>query len=256
MWMRWLISLVSGLCLVLTGCTAVPSTGPGDGTGSRTLTVFAAASLTDAFTALGEQFETENPGVTVTFNYAGSSDLAQQIVHGAPADVFAAASDATMKMVTDRGLAATTPTVFASNVLQIATPSGNPKHITSFADLARPGLVVVMAAPQVPCGEAVRKVERATGVTLQPVSEESDVKSVLSKVLTGDADAGLVYVTDVAAARGKVDGVSFPEAEGARTLYPITVVKNAPEPELAARFQRLVTGESGRKVLHAAGFGT
>lgn len=256
MWMRRLISLLGGLCLVLAGCAAVPPAGPGKVTGSRTLTVFAAASLTDAFTALGQQFETENPGVTVTFNYAGSADLAQQIVHGAPADVFAAASDSTMKMVTDSGLAATAPTVFASNVLQIATPSGNPNHIASFADLARPGLVVVMAAPQVPCGAAVQKIERATGVRLQPVSEESDVKSVLSKVLTGDADAGLVYVTDVAAAKGKVDGVSFPEAKGARTHYPITVLKNAPEPELAVRFQRLVTGESGQKALHAAGFGT
>ena len=256
MWMRWLISLACSLCLVLTGCAQGPPTAPGEATGSRTLTVFAAASLTDAFTVLGEQFEAEHPGVTVTFNYARSADLAQQIVNGAPADVFAAASDATMKMVTDSGLAAATPTVFASNVLQIATPRGNPSHITSFADLARPGLAVVVAAPQVPCGAATKKVERVTGVRLQPVSEESDVKSILSKVLTGDADAGLVYVTDVAAARGKVHGVSFPEAEGARTRYPITVVQNAPQPELAVRFQRLVTGESGRKALFAAGFGT
>lgn len=256
MWMRRMISLVSGLCLVLTGCGGGPSTGPGETSGSRTLTVYAAASLTEAFTALGERFEADNPGVTVTFNYAGSSDLAQQIVNGAPADVFAAASDATMKMVTDRGLAAAAPAVFASNVLQIATPPGNPNHITSFADLAKPGLAVVVAAAQVPCGAATRKVERATGVRLHPVSEESDVKSILSKVLTGDADAGLVYVTDVAAAKGKVHGVSFPEANGARTHYPITVVKNAPQAELAQRFLHLVTGERGRKALDAAGFGT
>ena len=128
--------------------------------------MFAAASLNETFTALGKQFETDNPGVTVRFNFAGSSDLAQQIVNGAPADVFAAASDATMKTVTDGGSAAGEPVIFATNVLQIATAPGNPKGIVTFADLAKPDLKVVVCAPQVPCGAAATKIEQATGVTL------------------------------------------------------------------------------------------
>ncbi len=130
--------------------------------------MFAAASLNETFTELGKQFETDNPGVTVRFNFAGSSDLAQQIVNGAPADVFAAASDATMKTVTDGGQAAGEPAIFAKNVLQIATAPGNPKGIATFADLARPELKVVVCAPQVPCGAAADKIEQATGVTLDP----------------------------------------------------------------------------------------
>lgn len=256
---RCLVGAVAVLCLALAGCGG-PSAGTGvDGSGPpapRTLTVLAAASLTESFDALGRRFEIDNPGVTVRFNYAGSADLAQQIVNGAPADVFAAASEVTMKTVTDAGLAADRPTVFATNVLQIATARGNPKHIVSFADLARPGLAVVVAGPQVPCGAATQKVERATGVKLTPVSEESDVRSALGKVMSGDADAGVVYVTDVAAADGKVQGVAFPEADKAVTAYPITVVKNAPQAELAARFKQLVTGEFGQKTLQAARFRT
>src|SRR4051794_37388724 len=164
----------------------------------RTLTVLAAASLTGTFGALEKQFETDNPGVDVVVSYGGSSDLAQQIVNGAPADVFASASDTTMKTVTDAGLADGAPAVFATNVLQIATLPGNPKGITSFADLAEPDLKVVVCAPQVPCGAGAQRIETATGAQLSPVSEETDVKSVLGKVTSGNADAGLVYVTDVA----------------------------------------------------------
>ena len=218
--------------------------------------MFAAASLTEAFTELGGQFETDNPGVTVKFNFGGSSDLAQQIVSGAPADVFASASDATMKTVTDAGSATGTPTVFATNVLQIATAPGNPKGIAAFADLAEPDLKVVVCAPQVPCGATAEKIEQATGVTLSPVSEEPDVKSALGKVTSGDADAGLVFVTDVTSAGDDVQGVPFPEAEQAVTNYPITVLKDAPQADLAAEFQELVTGEQGKKALEAVGFGT
>ncbi|MHA6792503.1 molybdate ABC transporter substrate-binding protein [Pseudonocardia bannensis] len=251
---RVLTVVTAVLCLALAGCGG-GSDGAG-ASGNRTLNVFAAASLTDVFTTFEKQFETENPGVDVKLNFGSSSDLAQQIVNGAPADVFAAASDATMKSVTDAGLAAGTPTVFATNVLQIATAPGNPKGIASFADLARPDLKVVVCAPQVPCGAASDKVEKATGVTLTPVSEEPDVKSTLGKVSTGNADAGLVYPTDVLAAGNRVQGVSFPEADRAPTNYPIAVVKGAPQAEPAQRFQDLVTGEFGRKTLQAAGFGT
>ena len=187
-----------------TAAPATPAAAP------QTLTVLAAASLTETFNALGKQFETDHPGVSVKFNYAGSSDLAQQIVNGAPADVFAAASDATMKTVTDANLTAAKPVTFAKNVLQIATPPGNPKKIATFADLAKPDVKVVVCAPQVPCGAAEQKIEKATGTALKPVSQESDVKSVLSKVETGDADAGLVYVTDVNSAGDKVQGVELP----------------------------------------------
>lgn len=242
-----------GLSLLLAGCgsssAGTPATAP------RTLTVFAAASLNETFTALGRQFEADHPGVTVKFNFAGSSDLAQQIVNGAPADVFASASDTTMKTVTAAGDTAAAPTTFATNVLEIATVPGNPKGIASFADLAKPGLKVVTCAPQVPCGAVEQKIEKATKVTVAPVSQEADVKSVLAKVESGDADAGLVYVTDVRAAGSKVQGVSMPEAATAVTIYPIAVVKGAPQADLAAGFEALVTGAAGRQALGAAGFG-
>jgi molybdate transport system substrate-binding protein len=227
----------------------------GGGSPERTLDVFAAASLTETFGELERQFEAANPGVDVVVNYGASSDLAQQIVHGGPADVFAAASQTTMATVTDAGLVAGAPTVFATNTLQIVTLPGNPTGIASFADLARPGLSVVVCAPQVPCGAVVEQIERATGVTLSPVSEEPDVKSTLGKVTTGNADAGLVYVTDVEAAGPDVQGVPFPESARAATNYPIAVLADAPQPDLARAFQELVTGEAGRSALTAAGFG-
>jgi molybdate transport system substrate-binding protein len=161
-----------------------------------------------------------------------------------------------MKTVTDAGLINGSPTTFAKNVLEIATAAGNPKGITSFADLANPDLKVVVCAPQVPCGAAAQKVETSTGVDIKPVSEETDVKNVLGKVTTGNADAGLVYVTDVAAAGSQVQGVNFPEAEQATTNYPIATLKNAPQPQLAQAFVSLVTGEQGHEALQSAGFGT
>jgi len=244
--------------LALSACGSSSSTGTAASTSAaaapRTLTVFAAASLNKTFSALGKQFETANPGVTVKFSFGGSSDLAQQIVNGAPADLFAAASDTTMKTVTDAGDAAA-PTKFATNVLQIATVPGNPKGVASFADLAKPGLKVVTCAPKVPCGAAEQKIETATGVKLTPASQEADVTSVLTKVESGDADAGLVYVTDVKGAGSKVQGVTFPEAAKAVTNYPIAVAKNAPQADLAMSFQSLVTGQAGQQALQAAGFG-
>jgi molybdate transport system substrate-binding protein len=222
----------------------------------RTLTVFAAASLTEVFTELEPRFEEVHPGVDVVFNFGASSDLAQQIVNGGPADLFAAANTSTMQTVADAGLVEGEPTVFATNVLQIVTAPGNPKGITSFADLARPDLQVVVCAPQVPCGAAVEKIEQAAGVTLSPVSEEPDVKSTLGKVTTGNADAGLVYATDVYAAGDDVQGIEFPEAAQAVNDYPIAVIADAPEAELARAFHGLVTGPVGRAVLASTGFGS
>jgi len=248
------------LALAVVGLLVVPACSagapaPGAGAPPTTLTVFAAASLKDTFTTLGQRFGTDNPGTEVTFNFAGSSDLAQQIVQGAPADVFAAASDATMKTVTDAGAASGSPSVFATNVLQIAVAPGNPKGLTGLTDLTRPDIKVVQCAPQVPCGAAAQKAEKAAGVTVRPVSEEPDVKSALSKVSTGNADAALVYVTDVLSAKGAVDGVSFPESAQSRTNYPIVTVKASRHAELAQRFIELVKGEVGQRQLQAAGFG-
>jgi molybdate transport system substrate-binding protein len=248
-------TLAAVAVVTVAGCGGgEPSSGPAPE--SRTLTVMAAASLTETFDLIEKQFESAHPGVDVRINYGGSSDLAQQIVNGAPADVFASASDSTMKTVTDASLANGTPTRFATNVLQIATAPGNPKGIDSFDDLARPDLTVVVCAPPVPCGAATQRIEQATGVDIKPVSEEQDVKSVLGRVETGNADAGLVYVTDVRAAGDGVQGVSFPESERAVNNYPIATLTNAPQPELAQEFVGMVTGDFSKKTLQDAGFGT
>jgi molybdate transport system substrate-binding protein len=257
-----LVMVASGLLAsaLVAGCGgggAPQSGGPsGSPASAATLTVSAAASLTDVFNQLGKTFESQNPGSSIRFNYGGSSDLAQQIVNGAPADVFAAANTSTMTTVDKAGLIAGRPEVFVTNVLQIAVAPGDPKGIHTFADLSKPDLKVVVCAPQVPCGSATGQVEKATGVALKPVSQEADVRSALSKVSTGDADAALVYVTDVKSSKGKVDGVDFPEASKALNQYPIAVLKNAPRPDLAAKFVALVRGPDGQQVLKNAGFGT
>jgi molybdate transport system substrate-binding protein len=219
----------------------------------RTLTVLAAASLTESFGALEKRFEAEHAGVDVKISFQGSSALAQQIVNGGRADVFASADETTMKKVTDAGLAGS-PEIFATNQLAIAVAPGNPKKIASLADVAKDGTVVVSCAPQVPCGSATAKVTAAAGVTLRPRSEEQDVKAVLTKVSAGEADAGLVYVTDINSAGGKVAGVDFPEAAKAVNRYPIVVLKDAPQAELAGEFVALVRGEAGRAELTKVGF--
>jgi molybdate transport system substrate-binding protein len=247
--------------LVLAGCgggTAAPDAAARSSAApeERTLTVSAAASLTDVFTELEAQFEVANPGVDVVLNFGASSDLSSQIVNGAPADVFASANNSQMKVVTDAGLAEGTPEVFVTNQLQIAVAPGNPEGVAAFADLTNPELTLVVCAPQVPCGAATEMIETATGVTLTPLSEEPDVRSVLSKVTSGEADAGLVYVTDVLSAGDEVDGVDFPESAEALNNYPIAALTNAPEPELAASFVELVLSPEGAAVFEAAGFGT
>ncbi|MCP2259511.1 molybdate transport system substrate-binding protein [Streptoalloteichus tenebrarius] len=242
-----------GLAVALVLALAACGSGGGNPAPRRTVTVLAAASLTEVFGRLEQRFEAEHPGVDVKISYGGSSDLAQQIVNGAPADVFAAANTSTMDTVARAGLAGQ-PRVFATNELRIAVPADNPKNIGSLADLAKDGVVLVVCAPQVPCGAATQKVATAAGVRLRPASEEPDVKSVLGKVVAGEADAGLVYVTDVHARGDRVRGVAFPEAAGARNDYPITVPSGAPEAELGRQFVELVRGQVGREALTAAGF--
>ncbi|BAH51705.1 putative molybdate ABC transporter molybdate-binding protein [Rhodococcus opacus B4] len=218
------------------------------------ITVFAAASLKGTFTELGEMFETANPGSHVEFSFAGSSDLAAQLDQGATADVFASADTNNMTKVVDAGLVEGSPANFATNTLTIVTAPGNPKGITSFADLNREGTLVVTCAPQVPCGSATQKVEAASGVDLTPVSEESSVTDVLNKVTAGQADAGLVYVTDAAGAGDKVTAVAFPEAAQAVNTYPIAALSASKNPEAAQGFIDLVTGPEGQAVLAKAGF--
>ncbi|MDQ0077819.1 molybdate ABC transporter substrate-binding protein [Arthrobacter oryzae] len=231
-------------------------TGPqGAGQLSGTVTVFAAASLKATFTRLADEFEAKNPGTKVTLSFAGSSDLATQITQGAPADVFASADTKNMARLSDAKLIDGTATNFATNVLEIAVPSSNPASIASFADLARPGIKVVVCASQVPCGAATDTVEKASGVTLSPVSEESSVTDVLGKVTSGEADAGLVYVTDVKGAGDKVKGIPLAEAGKAVNTYPIATVGSSRNKDLASAFIAMVTGTEGRKTLADAGFG-
>lgn len=248
---------------LLTGCGSNDDSGAGaSGSAESTsaaasggdITVFAAASLKGTFTELGQMFETANPGSHVEFSFAGSSDLAAQLDQGAGADVFASADTNNMTKVVDAGLVAGTPVNFATNTLTIVTAPGNPKGITSFADLNREGTLVVTCAPQVPCGSATQKVETASGVDLTPVSEESSVTDVLNKVTAGQADAGLVYVTDAAGAGDKVTAVAFPEAAQAVNTYPIAALSASKQPEAAQGFLDLVTGPEGQAVLAKAGF--
>ena len=220
----------------------------------RTLTVYAASSLTTAFEEIGEVFEAEHEGVGVEFSFAGSSDLVAQIQQGAPADVFASADESNMDKLVADGLAAGDPVVFATNTLRIAVPPGNPAGVTSLQDLEG-DLDVVVCAPEVPCGAAAKQAADNVGVLLRPVSEEQSVTDVLGKVASGEADAGLVYVTDVIAAGDSVEGVAFPEAEYVVNRYPIVPEVDAEEPDLAQDFVDLVTGDEGRRVLREAGFG-
>ena len=218
------------------------------------VTVFAAASLKETFTALGKQFETAYPGTKVTFNFGGSDTLAASITAGAPADVFAAASPATMKTVTDAGDGQGTPSTFVRNQLEIATLPGNPQHIATLKDLTKSGLKVALCAKTVPCGAAAQKALTASSLQLTPVSYEQDVKSALTKVELKEADAAVVYQTDVNTAGGKVQGVNFPESAKAINEYPIAPLKGAPNPHGAAAFIALVKSAEGQKVLNQAGF--
>jgi molybdate transport system substrate-binding protein len=232
-----------------------PDPGSGDGSGvTGGITVFAAASLTESFARIGQDFEAAHPGTTVTFNFGGSSALATQINQGAPADVYASASPANMKTVTDAGNGDATPTTFARNQLVIAVPKGNPMGVTGLSDLTSGGMKVALCAEQVPCGAAARKALGAAGVKLTPVTLEQDVKAALSKVRLGEVDAALVYRTDAKAASSDVDGVEFPESSGAVNDYPIVALKDAPNPGGARAFVRYVLSDQGRAVLTRAGF--
>ena len=258
---QWALIAVVGAMLVAMGACSSSTTSTGDqpapsaSAAAGEVIVFAAASLQSTFTKMGALFEDSHPGATVRFNFAGSSDLLAQLQQGAPADVFAAADTTTMDRATADKLLSGPPTNFATNTMMIAVPPDNPAGIATFADLAEPGVQVVVCAPQVPCGAATKKVEASTGVTLTPVSEESSVADVLNKVSTGEADAGVVYATDVQGATGKVTGIDIPTDVTAVNTYPIGVLAGSAAPTLAGQFKALVTGRQGQQVLADAGFG-
>ncbi|MFD7867718.1 molybdate ABC transporter substrate-binding protein [Streptomyces sp. NPDC059783] len=218
------------------------------------VTVFAAASLKESFETLGKQFEQAHPGTSVTFSFGGSDSLAASITGGAPADVFASASPKTMKIVTDAGDNAAEPATFVRNQLEIATLPGNPDQVTSLKDLTGSGLKVVLCDKTVPCGAAAQKALDASGLKLTPASYEQDVKSALNKVALKEADAAVVYKTDVRAAGGKVEGVEFPESAGAVNDYPIALLKSSTNQETAKAFIAFVRSAEGQKVLNEAGF--
>ncbi|MGO4189745.1 molybdate ABC transporter substrate-binding protein [Pseudarthrobacter sp. TAF60_1] len=261
---RALAGVVFGLALALAGCSPAGQggrSGPGgtvDGGASGTagtVTVFAAASLKTAFTDIAGKFEAANPGTGVALSFAGSADLVTQITQGAPADVFASADTRNMDKLKAQDLVAGQPGNFATNTLTIVVPPGNPARITGFGDLARSGVKVVACAGQVPCGAATKAIEQETGTTLTPVSEESSVTDVLGKVTSGEADAGLVYVTDARSAGSKVEEVRFPEAAKAINTYPLAAVKGARNKPAADAFVQFVLGPEGQAALAAAGFG-
>ena len=231
-----------GILAVLTGCesTATPP---------HTVAVFAAASLRKTFTDLSGA----NTGAEIELTFAGSADLLTQLTQGARADVFASADTATMDKAARAGLLAGPPTAFATNTLTIVVANGNPKAVNSFRDLT--GVSLVMCAAQVPCGSALPGIQRDTGVRLTPVSEEPSVTDVLNKVTSGQADAGLVYVTDARSAGDRVSTVAFPEGATAVNTYQIAVLKDSHDAALARRYVDLVTGPAGQQALRAAGFG-
>lgn len=232
------VALALAAVVLLAGCSApAPST----------VTVFAAASLGGPFEQIAEAFEAEHPGVEVRLNFGGSSALATQIVEGAPADVFAAASPATMATVTDA--LAVESEDFATNVLEIAVASGNPGRITGIADFADPARTLALCAVEVPCGAASAKLFEAAGITPSVDTYEQDVKAVLTKVELGEVDAGLVYVTDVRAAGDRVEGIPV---DSRPVAYPIAALDDSSD---SAAFVAFVLSDKGQRILKAAGFG-
>jgi molybdate transport system substrate-binding protein len=263
------LSLVAVMALTACGGSSDADAGAsGSAAGSPgqeldgTLTVFAAASLTDVFTELGDDLMAEHPGLEVRFNFAGSSALAAQLEQGAPADVFASADEAQMTRVQDAGLVEDADVV-ARNALMVAVPVDNPQGIVlpegragipSLAELITADMTVAVCAPEVPCGAAAAEVLDAAGLSDAPDTYEDDVRAVLTKVQLGEVDAGLVYVTDVRAAGDAILAYAFSESSRAMNSYPVGALADAPNPDAARAFVELVLSDAGQQVLADAGF--
>lgn len=243
----------AAVALLLAACGGPAGSAPASAGLRGTVTVFAAASLTEPFGTIGRQFEAAHPGARVAFSFGASSTLAAQIRQGAPADVFASASPKNMDDVLRAG-AAQRATAFAANVAEIAVAPGNPKRVAGLADLGRPDLKVALCQPEVPCGALAQQVLASAGTAVRPVTLESDVKATLAKVQLGEVDAGIVYASDVRAAAGKVAGVPVPAAQNAATSYPIAALTGSRNRALADAFVAWVLSPEGGAVLRAAGF--
>lgn len=239
--------------VAIAGCSSSGGSAKKSGGLSGSITVFAASSLTEAFTTLGQSFEAAHSGTKITFKFDASSTLATGITQGNKADVFASASPKNMDSVSSAG-DAVKPANFVSNTMEIATPPGNPANVASVADLAKSGVKVALCDPAVPCGATAQKVFDNAKVTVKPVSREPDVKSTLAKVEIKEVDAGVVYVTDVRAAGAKVTGVPIPHDVNASTTYPISVLKHSSNMDLAQAWVNYVLSSDGQKALQAAGF--
>ena len=258
------VSLLSAVCLAACGGSdSNSSTGAASGTASASgsggagkatgkVTVLAAASLQGAFEEIEKTVEKDNPGLDVTFDFQGSQDLVSSLANGNSADVLATANNSTMKTAADQKLVGS-QTEFATNVLTLIVPKGNPKKITGL-DSSLDGANLVICAPEVPCGEAAKKLANALGVTLNPVSEEQKVTDVRGKVESGEADAGIVYTTDAAAAKDKADKIDIPDG-GVVNHYPIAQTAKPENPAGAQAFIEAVTGKTGQEILAKHGFG-
>lgn len=250
--MRNRVFLVAVFAALLTACG---SSGSPSGTSlSGTASVFAASSLTASFKALGTSFQAAHSGVTVTFNFAGTPTLVTQIEQGAPADVFASADTTNMAKLTTDGFTIGTSQVFAHNQLEIVVAPGNPKGITGLADLAKPGLIYISAGPTVPAGKYALQALATAGVKVTPKSLETDVASVVSKIELGEADAAIVYTTDVQAAGSKVAGVAIPASANVIATYPIIAVKGTKNAAVANAFIAYVLSATGQSTLATFGF--
>ena len=236
--------------------TASGAADTGGGGGDREgITVFAATSLTEAFTEVGTAFEATEDGAPVEFSFDASSALVTQITEGAPADVFASADTANMDKLTAEELNGTDPVVFATNLLTIIVPAGNPAGVTGVEDLANPDLNVVLCAEEVPCGNYANQILDSAGVEVTPVSLEENVRGVVTKVTSGEADAGMVYVTDVTAAGDEAEGVEIPEDINVVAEYPIAAVAESGNQAVGEAFIEFLTGDDGQAILASYGFG-
>jgi molybdate transport system substrate-binding protein len=257
--MRTISAVLVAGCLLVASCgsdddASEGATTSGETTLSGTLTVVAASSLTDAFEMIATAFEADNDGVDVELSFDGSATLATAIIEGAPADLFASADEANLVRVADEDLTSGEPVTFATNVLQIVVPAGNPLGIDSLDDLANPDVTLSLCGPEAPCGKYAAQAFGAAGLQVPPAGDQENVKGVLTQVQLGEADAGIVYLTDVLAA-DDVEGIDLAAEEQVEATYPASVLAEASNPEAAAAFLAFLTGDEARSILEELGFG-